>query len=317
MIAYIYVLNKLYVVKLIILNKKYKLMPQIKHQKTKTLAIKPNDRSSDFVTPNFIYGCAGGCRNSYCYVMRYNYDYIYINDNIDEILTSITAHAEKLTFPKHSNQVDPIYWVYDIGCSTDISLHWKHYNWPHVFNTFKHHAKIKATFATKYVNKQLLTFNPEEKVRIRFSLMPQVLSNLLEPKTSLIAERIKAISEFIAAGYEVHINFSPIVIYDNWLRDYKELFEQVDAALASNIKDSVKAECIFLTHNPWQHERNLKNDNLQVEQYLWQPEMQEAKVSQYGSQAIRYKANLKAKLIQEWKTIHEKIIPWNKIRYIF
>src|SRR5689334_22512576 len=114
-------------------------MPQIKHQQTKSLTIKPNSRSSDFVTPNFIYGCAGGCRNSYCYVMRYNYDYIYINDNIEKILSLIEQHADSLEFPKCPNQIDPIYWVYDIGCSTDISLHWKHYDWQRVFDLFKAH----------------------------------------------------------------------------------------------------------------------------------------------------------------------------------
>lgn len=45
-------------------------MFEIKHQKTKTLKIKPNGRSSDFVSPHFILGCNGGC-NSYCYTNRF------------------------------------------------------------------------------------------------------------------------------------------------------------------------------------------------------------------------------------------------------
>ncbi len=52
-------------------------------QNTKTLHVRPNGRSADYITPNFIYGCAGGCRNSYCYVMRHNYETLYINENID------------------------------------------------------------------------------------------------------------------------------------------------------------------------------------------------------------------------------------------
>lgn len=43
-------------------------------QNTKTLHVRPNGRSADYITPNFLYGCAGGCRNSYCYVMRHNYE---------------------------------------------------------------------------------------------------------------------------------------------------------------------------------------------------------------------------------------------------
>lgn len=292
-------------------------MPQIKYQKTKSLKIKPNDRSSDFVTPNFIYGCAGGCRNSYCYVMRYNYDYLYINENTTEILNIISHHAKGLAFPKPSNQVDPIYWTYDIGCSTDISLHWKHYDWLKVFDFFKQHPHIKATFATKYVNKQLLTFDAQKKIRIRFSLMPQAISHILEPKTSLIEERIKAICAFIEAGYEVHINFSPIVVYENWLHDYQLLFEQINDQVRADFKLHVKAECIFLTHNPWQHDRNLSNNRQQVEDYLWQPAFQEAKTSQYGSEALRYKIRLKTRYVKEWLNLHERYIAWNKVRYIF
>ena len=292
-------------------------MPIIKHQHTKTLHIRSNDRSADFVTPNFIYGCAGGCRNSYCYVMRYNYEHIFINDNLGQILDAIDQHAASLAFPKPPNQVDSRYWVYDIGCSTDISLHWKHYDWEKVFNFFRAHPKIKATFATKYVNKALLDYKPQGKIRIRFSLMPEDLSTLLEPKTSLIRERINAIDLFIKAGYEVHLNFSPIIVYETWLEDYRNLFQMLNAAVAHEYQTYVKAECIFLTHNPWQHERNLKNNRELAEHYLWQPKVQERKTSAYGSEALRYKVGLKHKWIKAWLAVHEEVIPWNTIRYIF
>lgn len=41
-------------------------MLELKYQKTKTLNIKENTRSSDFVIPNLIMGCNAGCSNSYC-----------------------------------------------------------------------------------------------------------------------------------------------------------------------------------------------------------------------------------------------------------
>ena len=34
---------------------------EIKKQKTKTLKTRYNGRSSDAISPNFIYGCLGGC----------------------------------------------------------------------------------------------------------------------------------------------------------------------------------------------------------------------------------------------------------------
>lgn len=110
--------------------------------------------------------------------MRHNY----INDNIDQILDGISQHLETLPV-KTANQTDLLFWTYDIGCSTDVCLHWKHTNWLKVFEFFKQHPRAKATFATKYVNLKLLDFNPEQKIRVRFSLMPAHISEILEPKT--------------------------------------------------------------------------------------------------------------------------------------
>lgn len=37
----------------------------------------------------------------------------------------------------------------------------------------------------------------------------------------------------------------------------------------------------------------------------------------YGGDNIRYKHTLKAQYIRDWTKLHDDIIPWNKIRYIF
>lgn len=291
-------------------------MLQRKLQNTKTLHIRPNGRSADYITPNFIYGCAGGCRNSYCYVMRHNPDSLYINENIDQILDKINKHIEGLP-PKVANQTDNRYWTYDIGCSTDVCLHFKHTNWLKVFNFFKQHPKAKATFATKYVNLKLLDFNPEKKIRIRFSLMPSNVSDILEVKTSSIIERIKAINLFIEGGYEVHLNFSPIVAYKGWLEDYAILFEDLNKHIDDKYKPLVKAECIFLTHNEQQHEKNIAEGRTASEALIWTPEIQEDKTSEYGGKAVRYRAKIKNNFINRWQILHNNIIPWNIIRYIF
>ena len=69
-----------------------------------------------------------------------------------------------------------------------------------------------GSFATKYVNPKLLDFDPKGKIRIRFSLMPQKLADIHEPGTSKILDRIKAINPFIESGYNVHVNFSPVIL---------------------------------------------------------------------------------------------------------
>jgi spore photoproduct lyase len=277
------------------------------------MLIRPSDRSTDFISPSFGYGCLFNC--TYCYMKRHQPDGLTIATNINDILTAINNHSMFAVVNK-PNQTHDIYVSYDISCNEDFALHLKHYPWQYIFDFFKNHDIAFGSFATKYVNKELLTYNPNKKIRIRFSLMPQNYSNLLEPNTSKIIDRIKAINDFIDAGYDVHINFSPVIVTENWLEEYKILFEAVNDIVKEENKQSVKAEVIFLTHNNNKHLDNLKN-NLTGEELLWNPEIQENKISQYGGLNIRYKHYLKSQYIEQFKEVHNKVISWNKIRYIF
>tara|TARA_R110000796_G_scaffold117486_1_gene230333 strand:+ start:968 stop:1714 length:747 start_codon:yes stop_codon:yes gene_type:complete len=235
--------------------------------------------------------------------------------NTEDILTEINSHAAFAVVDK-PNQTHEKYTTYDISCNEDFALHAKHHEWEKIFTFFKDHPDIMGSFATKYVNNKLLSFNPEGKIRIRFSLMPQKMADIHEPNTSKIIDRIKAINDFIEAGYDVHINFSPVIVTDTWIKDYRELFEGVDAIVDRKYKDRVKAEVIFLTHNFKKHIVNLES-NPETEVDLWVPNIQESKVSQYGGKNVRYNYKLKREYIKQFVGLHDSVIPWNTIRYIF
>ena len=57
--------------------------------------------------------------------------------------------------------------------------------------------------------------------------MPPADSRVLDIRTSGIEERIAAIDDFVAAGYEVHVNLSPVVVRDGWLEDWAGLLDQL------------------------------------------------------------------------------------------
>lgn len=278
-------------------------------QKTKTLVTRDNGRSADAISPNFIYGCLGGCMSSYCYVGRYNHDKVYINENINEILHSITDWVDKQKWPKVPNQCDEKYYTIDIGCSTDVALMHKHYDWARVFRYFNQRPEIKSTFATKYPS----MFHPEwyglakDKHRVRVSLMPQEYSDVLEPGTDSINTRIEAIPRLMQ-DLEVHINFSPIIYADDWLDKYRKLFRQLRSTGVE-----VKSECIFLTHNIHQHERSSQP----VRDLLWRPDIQESKDSQYAPDNIRYQWQLKKQMIQDFTYLYSQYFDPAGIRYIF
>jgi spore photoproduct lyase len=236
--------------------------------------------------------------------------------NTLDILTEIDHHVWFADVEKPNQTGDFI--TYDISCNEDFALHAKYHDWQTIFKFFRDHPLAMGSFATKYVNHNLLDFDPEGKIRIRFSLMPEKIRQILEPNTSTIESRIGAVEAFQNSGYEVHLNFSPVVVYDGWLDDYEMLFNRIKLHATSLLWDdnSVKAEVIFLTHNEKKHEYNVAQ-GLTGEHLLWKPEIQESKQSQYGGDNIRYKHDLKAEYIKQWAELHDEIIPWNKIRYIF
>jgi spore photoproduct lyase len=290
-------------------------MSKIKGVNRKTELIRTSGRSSDFVAPSFGHGCLFDC--TYCYMKRHKPEGLDYATNIGSILTAISNHAW-FTEVEKPNQTHPEYITYDISCNEDFALHAKYYDWKRIFQFFVDHPVAMGTLATKYVNKNLLEFNPSYKIRIRFSLMPEKLRQMLEPNTSTIQERLDAVVKFQSAGYDVHLNFSPVVVYDDWLDDYKELFEQVQSTMQRDMWNytAVKAEVIFLTHNENKHQYNTEWKK-SGENLLWTPNIQEAKESEFGGKNIRYKRNMKRNFINKFMELHSEIIPWNTIRYIF
>lgn len=283
----------------------------------KSLQTRPNCRSSDYVAPSHANGCAMAC--AYCYVARRKgfANPITTFVNIEQITRYLQRHAAKQGIKPEPNQVDPQYWVYEIGensdCSVDAAIC---DNVKDIISLFRHIPNAKATFATKRVNRELLNYDPQGKTRIRFSLMPQSKASVVDIRTSNITERIEAVNDFVEAGYEVHLNFAPVIYYDEWLPDYKQLFEQIDDTLSPKAKEQLQAEVIFLTHNDRLHEVNL-GWHPQAEELLWRPEIQETKFSQTGGKNVRYKRGFKGTLVDALSELLQQRLPYCTIRYAF
>ena len=95
------------------------------------------------------------------------------------------------------------------------------------------------------------------------------------------------------------------------------MFKLVDKHVRDEIKQDVKCEVIFLTHNAKMHDYNVEQGKLEQESLLWRPKLQETKVSSYGSVNIRYQYEFKRKSIDRFKKLHHTTLPWQEIRYIF
>lgn len=283
----------------------------------KGISFRDNGRSTDFIAPSQSSGCAMACQ--FCYTARRKgyANPVTVFLNTDQVAKAIDAHQQNLG-PKHSpNQCDPNLWTYEIGENSDVSVDaYLSTNIKYLVAYARSMTNAKLSFATKYVNYDMLDYDPQRKTRIRFSLMPQAISKYVDIKCSPIEERIAAINDFYKAGYEVHVNFSPVILYPQWKQDYLDLFDLLDSSISQEVKDQLKCEVIFLTHNQDLHDLNLQW-NPKGEDFLWKPSIQENKLSQNGMTNIRYKYQLKSKYIESFKNLLNSKIPYCQIRYIF
>lgn len=142
------------------------------------------------------------------------------------------------------------------------------------------------------------------------------MSRLVDVRTTPISDRIAVMNDFANAGYEVNVNFSPVIFYEGWLHDWEVLFEELNDQLNEATKKQLIAEVIFLTHNEQLHEVNL-GWHPKAEEVLWRPEIQEVKISETGGRNVRYKRGFKKSLVDELLDLIERKMPYCKIRYAF
>ena len=283
----------------------------------KSLSARRNERSSDWIAPSTANGCAMAC--SYCYVPRRKgfANPITVFANIEAILRYLERHAGRQGVKPAPNQCDPVDWVYDLGensdCSADALVS---DNVRDLVDLFARLPHAKASFATKLVNRDLLTWDPRGGTRVRFSLMPEAPSRAVDIRTSRIRDRIAALDDFVEAGYEVHLNLSPVIVHETWLAEWAELLEQVADGTDARTRAQLAAEVIFLTHNEDLHEVNL-GWHPRGEDLLWRPDLQEVKRSQNGQTNVRYRTGWKGRWVRQLSDLVEEKLPGCRIRYAF
>jgi spore photoproduct lyase family protein len=283
----------------------------------KGLAFRPNGRSADFIAPSSSNGCAMAC--AYCYVARRkgHANPITVFANIEGILAATARHAAQQGPKREANQVDPEAWVYDLGENGDLSVDALiSDNVRDLVALFRTLPNAKGSFATKGVTPALLGYEPQGRTRIRMSLMPHGMAKLLDVRAPSIAERMAFVPELHRAGYEVHLNFSPVVLHEGWEAEWTALFAELDALLPAAVKQQLAAEIIMLTHNEALHEVNLAW-HPKAEEMLWRPDIQEEKRSEAGGVNLRYRTGWKGRWLARFQALLAQHMPYCRVRYAF
>ncbi|MEU9294457.1 spore photoproduct lyase family protein [Streptomyces sp. NPDC048266] len=283
----------------------------------KTFTVRPNGRSADWIAPGLSNGCAMAC--AYCYVPRRKgfANPITVFTNVDRVIGSLGRHIAAAGRKPEPNQCDDHAWVYDIGengdCSVDDLIS---DNTADLVHAFRRWPTAKASFATKFVNPDLLRLDPQGRTRIRFSVMPPEDSRLLDIRTSPVPARLAAAADFLDAGYEVHFNLSPVVIRPGWEESWDDLLRAMDDTLPHRVKAQAAAEIILLTHNQDLHDLNT-GWHPRAEDVLWREDIQQPKRSENGSENVRYRNAVKARAVESLTRMIEARTPWLRVRYAF
>jgi len=296
-----------------------------------------NGRSTDFLPGNMIQsGCKYLC--SYCYLDRHGPSYIKFYDDcykfvdfcidVEKNIDIYRAKFKEITskdLERYRDNRHNQFVTIDIGCDDQITLSnraTKSTNYAghivEIVNTVTDSTKdIMLSFASK--DADFTDYAPyikdPSRNRIRLSLSPESHRKTVELNTSKIEDRIKSINYLVDLGFEVHVNLSPIIVTDNFVEEYSNLLEMLDAGISDRTKKQLAYEIIFVTHD------HIVDSNM--EEYM--PKAYDMIVNgpcdlekKWNKKTVySYSPRAKLNLKEEMNSIIRKFTPYSRIRYMF
>lgn len=168
--------------------------------------------------------CPGHCEYCYLQTTQGEKPYMKVFVNIDEILAVIQKHIDENL---------PNITYFECGSITDpIALEHLTGNLKRCVEFFANSENGRLRVVTKYDNiDSFLDINHNKHTKFRFSINTRYIINKFEHNTSSFEERIEAARKIAKAGYPLGFIIAPIMIYDNWKNDYKELLDKLKSEL--------------------------------------------------------------------------------------
>ena len=113
---------------------------------------------------------------------------------------------------------------------------------------FKRYQNGKVEFRTKstYVDNLLSVIDPTDNIIPSWTLSPERVASSIEHKTPSFIERLEAAKKCQNSGYTVGVRLDPIIIYEGWESDYRELLNSVFTVLEAKRIDYISLGTIKL-----------------------------------------------------------------------
>jgi spore photoproduct lyase len=182
--------------------------------------------------------CPGNCEYCYLHTTQSFKPYLRAYVNLEDIFNTIKKYIEKnsgnITTFEAASASDPLA-IEHITGSLGKTIEF--------FGTLEN-ARLRVV--TKFDNvDSLLNLKHNGNTRFRFSINSRYVIDTFEHNTANFAERIEASSKISKAGYPIGFIIAPIMVFDGWKEQYKELFEELAKKInPSSIKEPVTFELI-------------------------------------------------------------------------
>ena len=180
--------------------------------------------------------CPANCEYCYLQTTQGETPFMKVFLNIEEILEVIQSYIDNnmpnITFFECASITDPIALEHLSG------------NLKKCIEYFGQCSNGRLRLVTKFDDvDSLLKLKHNKHTKFRFTLNSRYVINNFEHNTSSFQERIDAVKKISGAGYPIGFIIAPIMLYDNWKEEYKELFARLKLAL-QDYQDEISFELI-------------------------------------------------------------------------
>ena len=268
----------------------------------KTHKFVPNHKTSDFLVPYTSSGCIAMCL--YCYLVC-NYNkcaYLRLFVNREQMLNKII---------KVANESDKNL-TFEIGSNSDLILENTITNnlvW--TIENFKDNPKGLLTFPTKFdMVDPILPLDHNGKVIVRMSVNPREIIKIIEIGTSPLENRVKAINKLKDAEYKLGILIAPVILVEDWKKQYTELIQYLAENLSERVKKDVFFEIIFMTYS-YVH-RMINQEAFPKQTNLYNQEIMTVR----GKGKYTYNKETREEAEMFLRDLMRKYFPHNEIKYI-
>jgi len=180
--------------------------------------------------------CPANCEYCYLQTTQGEKPFMKVFLNIEEILEVIQSYID--------NNMPNITYFECASITDPIALEHLSGNLKKCIEYFGQCSNGRLRLVTKFDSvDSLLKLKHNMHTKFRFTLNSRYVINNFEHNTSSFEERIDAAKKIASAGYPIGFIIAPIMIYDNWKEEYKELFETLKMAL-EDYKDEISFELI-------------------------------------------------------------------------